>query len=165
MTADLADFKQALSRWASGVTVVTTLSAEGHPKGMTASSFTSVSINPLLILICVKQGLYTHHLITESGFFAVNMLAHSQIEWGKLFAGMMPEVEDRFADIRYTQAVTGAPILPNVIGWVDCRLHQAFDSGDHTIFVGQVVAAHGTTEGQPLIYANRAWGTFQPPES
>lgn len=162
MSVDTQTFKQALAQWASGVTVITTCKPDGTPKGMTASAFSSVSLDPPLVLTCIGKKLYTHQLVAEAGFFAVNILGQEHIEWGKRFAGMYPEIEDRFADIAHTTAVTGAPILPNVSGWVDCKLHASYDGGDHTIFVGQVLAAAGTDSSSPLMYFNRSWGTFTP---
>jgi len=163
MTVDPQTFKQTLAQWASGVTVVTTCMEDGSPKGMTASAFSSVSAEPPLILVCISKNLLTHDVIAEQKVFAVNILKQGQEHWGKLFAGMFPEVEDRFADIATTTAETGAPILPDVLGWLDCRVHNQVDGGSHTIFIGEVLAAHGTEGGgNPLMYYNRAWGTFQP---
>jgi flavin reductase len=161
MSDSVEQFKQALSNWASGVTIVTTRDVNDMPKGMTASSFASVSLDPLLVLVCVNQSLYTHQLIEQSGFFAVNILSTDQLEWGQVFAGMKPEIEDRFKQINYTTAQTGAPILPGVPGWVDCRVYRADTAGDHTIFLGEVVAAGGSSTGDPLIYARRQWGKVE----
>ena len=156
MSIDVQSFKETLAHWASGVTVVTTL-AEGRPVGITASSLTSVSLEPPQILICVSRKLFTHQAIQQSGVFAVNILGADHLEWGMRFAGMLPELADRFAGIELQQGVTGAPILPDVLGWLDCRLRHAFDGGDHTIFVGEVVAAGATEERSPLLYFNRTW--------
>lgn len=164
MAVDPQNFKQTLAQWASGVTVVTTCMEDGTPKGMTASAFSSVSAEPPLILVCISKNLITHDAIEKSGFFAVNILARSQEDWGKLFAGMMPEIEDRFADIDTITAETGAPILPDVLGWLDCRVHNQVDGGSHSIFIGEVLAADESGEGQPLMYFNRSWGTFAPDE-
>ena len=156
MAIDGQVFRSTLARWASGVSVVTSLH-DGQRVGITASSFTSVSLEPPRILICVAKRLFTHHVIEESGFFAVNILTTEQLEWGMRFAGLLPEQEDRFEGIATTTAATGAPGFPDVLGWVDCRLMHAYDGGDHTIFVGQVEAAHSTTAGEPLLYFSRQW--------
>jgi len=153
---DVQSFKDALAHWTSGVTVVTT-QMDGRPVGITASSLTSVSLAPPQILICVARKLYTHQVIEQSGVFAVNILGTDHLEWGMRFAGMTPELADRFADIELQRGVTGAPILPDVLGWLDCRLRHAYDGGDHTIFVGEVVAAGATEERSPLLYFNRTW--------
>jgi len=156
MGIDGQTFRSTLARWASGVSVVTSL-YEGQRVGITASSFTSVSLEPPRILICVAKRLFTHRVIEESRIFAVNILTTEQLEWGMRFAGLLPEQEDRFHGIVTTTAVTGAPLFPNVLGWVDCRLACAYDGGDHTIFVGQVEAAHSAAQGDPLLYFSRQW--------
>lgn len=149
-------FKNCLAQWASGVTVVT--SADGDQRvGITASSFTSVSLEPPRILICVDKRLYTHTLIERSQVFAVNILSEDQLELGMRFAGLLPELADRFAGIECSTAVTGAPILPGGLAWLDCRLVYAYEGGDHTIFVGEVEAAHAQEPGDPLLYYSRQW--------
>jgi flavin reductase (DIM6/NTAB) family NADH-FMN oxidoreductase RutF len=155
MGVDVQDFKNALSHWTTGVTVVTTRSGERHI-GITVSSLTSLSLEPPQILVCVARKLHTHAAILESGVFAVNILSVEQIKWGMRFAGMIPEDGDRFADIEFDTATTGCAILPGVLGWLDCTLRHAYDGDDHTIFVGEVVAA-GFQEGAPLLYFNRHW--------
>jgi flavin reductase (DIM6/NTAB) family NADH-FMN oxidoreductase RutF len=148
-------FKQVMSRFAAGVTVVTTLHGE-VPIGVTATAFSSLSIEPPLVLVCIAKGLFTHETITASEVFAVNFLTNEQLHWGKLFAGMLPDTEDRFAEVEWFTKETGAPLLPGVLAWVDCSLHTTYDGGDHSIFVGQVEAAHAS-DGQPLAYFNRGW--------
>lgn len=154
-------FKEALRQWVAGVTVVTTRVGD-KINGMTASSFTSVSINPHLILIAIDARTSSYPLIHESGIFAANILHTGQIDWAKRFAGMYPEITDRFFDIDYTTATTGAPILPDVIGWVDCKVYGAHKAGDHTIFVGEVIDAAGAGGKPPLLYHSRQWGQFSP---
>lgn len=155
MSVDVQDFKNALAHWATGVTVVTTCSGQQHV-GITASSLTSLSLDPPQILICVARRLFTHKAIQETGAFAVNILNVEQLQWGMRFAGLISEQADRFAGIDYTTAVTGCAILPGVLGWLDCTLRHAYDGDDHTIFVGEVVAA-GFQPGAPLLYFNRHW--------
>lgn len=156
MSIDVQLFKDAMAHWASGVTVVTTHANE-RPVGITVSSLTSVSLDPPQILICVSRKLFTHQAIEQSGAFAVNILGTDHLEWGMRFAGMVPELSDRFAGIATHVAVTGAPILSDVLGWLDCRVRHAYDGGDHTIFVGEVMAAGASEERSPLLYFNRTW--------
>ena len=153
---DAQTFKETLAHWATGVTVVTT-NAQGRAVGITASSFTSLSVSPPRVLISVNKRLYTHQAIRSSGFFAVNILNEDQLEWGMRFAGMMPETDDRFAGIATFQAESGAPILPGVLAWVDCKVRERYDGVDHTIFIGEVLAAGASGEGNPLLYYNRQW--------
>jgi flavin reductase (DIM6/NTAB) family NADH-FMN oxidoreductase RutF len=166
MPVDPGLFKQVMARWSSGITVITS-AAEGQWQGITANSFASVSLNPPLVSVSIDKKLYIHSVIDTSRIFAANILSVDQVEWGKLFAGFYPEVEDRFSGMACQTAVTGSPILPDVIGWVDCQVRHAYDAGDHTIFVGEVVAGDTPVAVPPLAYHNRAWGEFvqQPPES
>jgi len=165
-TIDTQSFKDVLSHWASGVTVVTTRHAD-TPVGMTVSSFTGVSLHPAQILICVNQQAHTHAALVESGFFAVNLLASDQVEWGKRFAGQQPAVSDRFAGIDWSTAQTGAPILPCVVAWLDCQISQSFPASGHTIFLGAVIACALCTGDSPLLYYHRSWRSLadeKPPD-
>jgi flavin reductase (DIM6/NTAB) family NADH-FMN oxidoreductase RutF len=153
-------FKDALARWASGVTIVTTVQGDFW-KGTTVSAFTSVSLNPPLVMIGLVNRLFTRSLIAETGVFAVNILG-IQHEWlAKVFAGTVPEIEDRFAQATWTTAVTGSPILSDANGWVDCIVTQVIEAGDHTLFLGEVQAA-GNMDEAPLLYYHREWGEFEP---
>jgi flavin reductase (DIM6/NTAB) family NADH-FMN oxidoreductase RutF len=157
---DSHTFKQVLSHWASGVAVVTTL-YEQTPIGVTVSAFSSVSVEPPLILVCLAQKLFTHQVIASSGVFAVNILSAHQAELGKRFAGVYPQVTDRFAGLETTQAVTGCPILAEAAAWLDCRVRHSCAGGDHTIFVGEVLAASASEAHAPLLYFHRQWGRFE----
>ncbi len=161
MAIDPQSFRAAMAQWASGVTVVTSVH-KGQRVGITASSFSSVSLEPPRVLICVAKRLYTHQILLESKIFAVNILTAEQKEWGMRFAGLLPEDGDRFVDIETSSAETGAPLLPGVLGWVDCRLVSVHDEGDHSIFVGEVVAAGAADEGNPILYYHRQWRKLGP---
>jgi len=163
MAIDSQIFRATLAQWASGVTIVTAVH-NGQRVGITASSFSSVSLEPPRVLICVAKRLHTHKIIEESQAFAVNILSESQQEWGMRFAGKVPEGQDRFAGIEIFTATTGSPILPNVLGWLDCRLSAAFDAGDHSIFVGEALAVEAVSVGDPILYHNRQWRRLAPLE-
>ncbi len=153
-------FRQVMTQWASGVSVVTTVH-DAEWFGVTVSSFSSVSLRPPLVSVCIATNLYTHDVIRDSGVFAVNILSESQIELGKLFAGMMPDIEDRFAGMNIQTAETGCPILPEVMGWVDCRVWEAYPRRRPHDFCGEIVSGGVSTEAQsPLLYFNRKWGRF-----
>ena len=164
MGVDPRTYKETLAHWSSGVTVVTSL-ADGHPVGITASSFTSLSLDPPQVLISINKKLFTHGAVHESGRFAVSILRAEQVEWGKRFAGMIPEIEDRFAGIETFTAASGCPILSEALAWVDCEVRRMYDGEDHTIFVGEGMAAGvGRTPAgsedaaaAPLLYYNRQW--------
>src|SRR5262245_58013598 len=156
MPVDPQVFKQAMSQFASGVTVVTTVH-EGKRYGLTASSFSSLSLDPPLVLVCLARRTTAHGVIEKSGVFAVNVLAAQQLEFGMRFAGLLPGVQDRFQGISTTSAATGSPLLPGVLSWVDCRLWSRYDGGDHSIFVGEVIDLAATAADTPLLYHNRLW--------
>jgi hypothetical protein len=99
--------------------------------------------------------------MTESGHFAVNILSIDQVALGMRFAGMI-QVADRFEGLITTTAETGAPILSDLVAWLDCRTVELLDGGDHTIIVGEVLAAWQTGDRRPLLYTNRTWGQFEP---
>ncbi len=156
MAFSSTDFKRAMSQFASGVTVVTTRHGE-TPIGVTASSFTSLSLEPPLVLVSLNKQLFTHKVIAETGVFAVNVLSAQQLEIGMRFAGLRPEITDRFAGLKTYTAVTGSPLLPDSLAWVDCTLWATYDGGDHTIFVGEVKDLYVSDLDMPLLYHNRLW--------
>jgi flavin reductase (DIM6/NTAB) family NADH-FMN oxidoreductase RutF len=158
---DPATFRDVMAQWPSGVTVVTTL-VDGAWHGMTASSFSSVSLDPPLVSVCLDRRLYSHGLISAGGVFGVNVLAKDQAEVARRFAGMVPglEVADRFDGENWTTADTGVPLLDSALGWLDCRVVHEYPGGDHTIFVGEVVAGHAARRTAPLLFHSRGWGQF-----
>jgi flavin reductase (DIM6/NTAB) family NADH-FMN oxidoreductase RutF len=137
--------------------VTTRLGEEDH--GFTATSFTSLSLDPMLVLVCALKGQRGHGMIEQSGRFAVNVLGAPQQEVGVRFATALES--DRFVGLSVLRAVTGSPILPGTLAWVDCALHAAHAGGDHTIFVGEVVAAEAPGGQEPLVYHDRRWGGFR----
>lgn len=148
-------FKGAMSRFASGVTVVT-MCVSGVNHGLTVSAFTSVSAEPPLILVCLGKRQRSHALLDSSGGFAVNILSAAQQDLGARFAVAPPE--DRFSGLDCFTAHTGAPILRGSLAWMDCRIRTTLDSGDHGIFIGEVLALGiAEEEQQPLVYYDRSW--------
>jgi flavin reductase (DIM6/NTAB) family NADH-FMN oxidoreductase RutF len=147
MPIDDVRFRHALAHFASGVTVVTTAHA-GRLYGMTVSSFASLSLKPPLVLICVEQNLITHTAITDAGWFAVNILEHSQEELSRRFA---TREDDKFTDVAWHTGRAGMPLLDGALTTIECRLHDTFPGGDHTIFVGEVIEAE-VGRGSPLLY-------------
>ena len=157
-------FREAMSRFASGVTVVT--AHRGDERfGITASSFTGVSMEPPLVLVCIARNLHTHAAIEESRAFAVNILGVHQLEVGQRFAGLTPETGDRFAGLAWSVGLTGAPLLDGSLAALDCRLHARHGGGDHTIFVGSVAEVRMASEKAPLLYHNRLWRRSETLES
>ena len=157
---DTSEFRRVLGHFATGVTVVTTVRGGGLPCGLTANAFCSVSLEPRLVLVCVDKRADSHDCIRGAGVFAVNMLSEGKGEaLARRFAGC--ETEEKFVGVAFHAEHTGAPVLDEALAWLDCRLTQEVDGGDHTVFMGEVVAAD-TTEGTPLLYYRGGYGRFAP---
>lgn len=132
-------FRQVMGRFATGVTVVTS-SHQGKLAGLTVNAFCSVSLNPPLVLICVDLQSATLPVIRESGTFVVNMLTNEQEGLSRCFATSSQERYEHFCHASYHVAATGAPVLDDVLAFVDARVVAEYPGGDHSIFLGQVVA-------------------------
>jgi flavin reductase (DIM6/NTAB) family NADH-FMN oxidoreductase RutF len=149
------EFKQTLSCWASGVTIVTTRREDGI-HAMTASSFSSLSLDPPLIMLAVSKKTRTHNQIAEQRCFGVMILHSGQQEVSNCGAGFRGEEGNYLTGISFEEAITGAPILKDCLAWLDCSLYASHDGGDHTIYVGKVEAT-GCHEGAPLLWFNRGY--------
>lgn len=136
-----------MSHFASGVTVVTTADA-GYLAGITVSSFASLSLEPTLVLICIDKRASSHAAIASSGMFAVNILAEDQAHLSQRFAA--PNVE-KFVPGSFTLSERGLPLLTGTLAAIECRVVNVLPGGDHTIFIGEVVAAQ-VGQGRPLLY-------------
>jgi flavin reductase len=144
-------FRKALGHFATGVTVVT-VDDGALVHGMTANAFTSVSLDPLLILVCIGKKARTHRLVTEHTRFGVNVLADNHEEWARYFA--LPEQDGITGErlgIRFTRTALGTPMLDGGLARLDCRRVSFHDAGDHSICVG-VVEDVQMADGQPLIF-------------
>lgn len=154
MAIDSHQFRTVCGRFATGVTVVTAV-VDGEPYGMTANAFCSVSLDPPLVLVCIDRRAAFHDRVARAGAFAVNLLAARQREISDRFAGRRPDLADRFSGLAWRPGATGAPVLDGGLGHLDCRLWAAYDGGDHTIYVGQVVDAAvvgGADADDPLLF-------------
>jgi len=137
-----------MGRFATGVTVVTTRGDDDHLCGMTANAVASLSLAPPLVLIAVDRLSHSHGCFKKNGCFAINVLASGQEELSRRFAKTGPK---DFSDLATTTALTGAPILTDTLGYVDCRIVDVLPGGDHEIFIGEIVAGE-MREGRPLIF-------------
>lgn len=156
MPVDAGEFRNALGRFASGVTVMTVRTTDGGDRGMTASAFSSLSLDPPLVLVCVKKGNTMDLALRGAAGFAVNLLAQDQVALSNRFAGYSAAPADRVDDLDISRGpFSGAAWLPGAIARLDCALHQVLDGGDHHIYLGRVEAvdAPGAREDQrPLLY-------------
>lgn len=141
-----------MRRFATGITVVTALPPRQPPVGVTVNSLTSVSLTPPLVLICIGNYLRVRGAIEAAGAFAVSLLHGGQEEISRRFAGQRPG-DDPFAGLRTAAGpVTGAPLLAETLGHLECQVVGAHPGGDHTIFVGEVLTAAATAEQPALVY-------------
>lgn len=145
-------FRGMMSRFATGVTVMTTV-RDGTPHGMTANAVTSVSLDPLLVLVSVERRTVMAEQVTASGVFALSFLAADQRAVSDRFAD--PERSlgaEQFSDLGHVAAGTGSPVLPEGLGWLDCRVWAIYDGGDHLLVVGEVLALEEGPQDRPLLY-------------
>ncbi len=152
------EFRAALGRFASGVTVITVETAEGHIHGMTANAFCSVSLQPPLVLVCIDHLAETYLRVRERGEFGVSVLREDQEALSEFFADpeRNPDAAYRLG-IRFRKMKTGTPVLETALANLDCRVVVAHATGDHTIFVGEVREVT-LSEGTPLLYFRGQYG-------
>jgi 3-hydroxy-9,10-secoandrosta-1,3,5(10)-triene-9,17-dione monooxygenase reductase component len=141
-------FRSVMGNFATGVTVVTATSPDG-PVGMTANAVCSLSLDPLLLLVCFDQTARTLTVVRETERFGVNVLAAGQEDLARLFASKLPEVE-KFAGVQHS-VHDGIPVIDGALAWVGCTLQELIPGGDHTIGIGAVTAAEAA-KGEPLVW-------------
>jgi flavin reductase (DIM6/NTAB) family NADH-FMN oxidoreductase RutF len=141
-------FRSVMGQFATGVTVVTVATPDG-PVGMTANAVCSLSLEPVLLLVCFDNDARTLPVVRETGRFGVNVLASHQEDLARLFASKRPERE-KFAGVAHT-VHDGIPVIEGVLAWVGCRLERLVPGGDHTIGIGAVEAAEAG-RGEPLLW-------------
>ncbi len=149
------DFKNALGSWAAGVTIVTT-EYENEVYGLTVSSFSSLSIDPLLILVCIAKGNHMEKLLPISRQFAVSILATGQEEISNTFAISGRDPVRNLGVPCYTLE-TGSPIISGSAAWLDCKVRELVDGGDHIIAIGEVLQAGAEEGAAPLLYFRRSY--------
>lgn len=154
-----SEFRRILGHWVSGVAIVATRGRNGKLCGLTANAIASVSLEPPLVLVCVEHNADSHQCIREAGVFSINMLCSNQERIARRFATW--EVDTKFEGLAFHTEVTGSPILDDALAWVDCRVHDEHAAGDHTIFVGEVVAGDAK-EDAPLLYYRGGYGRLIP---
>jgi flavin reductase (DIM6/NTAB) family NADH-FMN oxidoreductase RutF len=155
------DFRDAVGAFATGINVITTRSEE-NGYGLTANAFSSVSLDPPLVLICVGSTSQGCEVIQQIGAFAVNVLSDGQEPLSRFFASKdRPRGRDAFRDVPHSEAITGCPLLDGAVAQMDCRLHDAHEAGDHMIFIGAVVALNIDPEAKPLIFHGGSYGVLK----
>ena len=156
MSLDSEKLRQAMRAWTTGVAIVTSIH-EGQQYGMTVNSFTSISLEPPLISVTLKQLTHTHDLVVKSGMFAVTILAAEQQELSMRFAGKLPNITDRFDGVQTERLFSDIPVFKNGLAFFHCRVVNSMPVGENTLFVAEVIAAQGEGAGDPLVYHNREY--------
>ena len=152
-TVDASTFRRAMGSFPTGVTVVTVASGNGSMHGITVNSFSSVSLDPMLVLVCLNETSHGIGLIERAGAFAVNVLSSEQQDVSHWFANRYrPAGSTMFDGVPFEVGVTGCPVLVDATASFDCRLRQSHRAGDHLIVLGEVVALVHRPQLEPLIF-------------
>ncbi len=149
--------RRVAGTFATGVTAITTL-VDGEPHGCAANAVTSLSLDPPLMLVCLARSSNTHASLTSSGAFAINILDHSA-ESRALCRSLARRSNDKFAGVAFKRGKIGVPILAQAMSWLECEVADSHDSGDHTIFIGRVLAAEDA-ERLPLLFFRGRFGSL-----
>lgn len=156
---DTKELRQVFSQFPTGVTVITTRTADGEPIGVTASSFNTVSISPTLILWSIDKGARSLEAFKSCEYFAVNILSDKQIPISNRFAG---RGQDKFGGINYTSGLGDAPLIPEALTQLQCKNWNVYEGGDHLIMVGEVVDYNVTPNARPLVFSQGSYSQASP---
>jgi 3-hydroxy-9,10-secoandrosta-1,3,5(10)-triene-9,17-dione monooxygenase reductase component len=148
MAIPASELRRVMGHFATGVAIITTRNAEGEPAGLTANALTSVSLDPPLVLVCVDKGADCYACFDESRRFAVNVLSEEQEGLSRKFA---TKGADKFEGVGYRVGEGGCALLDAAVAWLDCRIVQSHDAGDHTIHVAEVTGGDAA-ERPPLLF-------------
>jgi flavin reductase (DIM6/NTAB) family NADH-FMN oxidoreductase RutF len=151
MTLDASTYRRMIGHFVTGVTVVSS-SAEGRLHGMTANSVTSVSLEPLLLLVCVDKRATAHREIEAAGRFAVNILNASQEGLARVFSAPAAASDADLRGVPYRLGPHGSPLIDGCLAWLECELDRSVEAGDHTIFIGRVLGGEIGDDAPPLLY-------------
>jgi flavin reductase (DIM6/NTAB) family NADH-FMN oxidoreductase RutF len=157
---DSSLYRRACGQFATGITVVTVVDSEGHPHGMTVNSFSSVSLDPPLVLVSIdlRNAILGHFLATS--FFAINVLAEHQENLSQRFSST---AANRFDGIEWRPAISGTPLLDEALAHLECSVVRTFEAGDHTVLIGEVLRAC-YRNGKPLVYFDRRYQSLSDPD-
>ena len=152
-------FRRVLGHYPTGVCVVAAMQPDGTAAGLAVGSFTSVSLDPPLVLFCPDKGSTSWPKIREVGQFCINILAHDQQDVCQRFAS---KGGNKFAGLEYRLSKYRTPILSNVLAWIDCALHTVHEAGDHFIVLGFVRELGVVRAEHPLVFLTGSYGRFAP---
>jgi 3-hydroxy-9,10-secoandrosta-1,3,5(10)-triene-9,17-dione monooxygenase reductase component len=155
---DEAKFRQVLGHYPTGVVVVTAIADDGQPAGLAIGSFSSVSLDPPLVAFYPGKSSSSWPRIATAGSFCVNILGEQQEDVSRVFAG---KGADKFASIGWRPGRTGAPVINDVIAWIECTIERVDDAGDHYVVLGRVVDLDIGADGGPLIFFRGGYGRYE----
>jgi flavin reductase (DIM6/NTAB) family NADH-FMN oxidoreductase RutF len=153
------EFRGIIGHFATGVTVITTAAGD-QLHGMTANAVTSLSLDPVMVLICVDKTTHTHRVLDQGGVFTVNVLGEHQEAVSRIFAKKSEPEKGALRGQEFRLGETGAPILADCLAFLECRVAGTFDGGDHTIFLGGVVSEGVVEEMRPLLFYRGGYHTL-----
>jgi flavin reductase (DIM6/NTAB) family NADH-FMN oxidoreductase RutF len=152
-------YRQVLGNYPTGVCIVTAVGPDGQSIGMVVGSFTSLSLDPPLVAFSPSRSSASWARIAPAGHFCVNVLAADQLDLCRRFTA---KSGDRFEDVAHRHTATGAPLIDNIVAWIDCTLEAVQDGGDHHIVIGRVQALGVERGERPLLFFNGQYGEFVP---
>jgi flavin reductase (DIM6/NTAB) family NADH-FMN oxidoreductase RutF len=151
VSVDPIEFRSIIGHFATGVTVITTAAGQ-ELQGMTANAVASLSLDPVMVLICVEKSTHTHRLLEAGGVFTVNILGEHQEDVSRTFARRAEPEAGSLRGVPFVFGKTGSPRLEDCLAFLECRISNALDGGDHTIFLGEVVAEGIVNDVKPLMF-------------
>jgi len=151
MSMDAAHYRQIIGHFATGVTVITT-SADGWLHGMTANALTSLSLDPLLLLVCVDKTAHAHEQIAKAGRFGVNILCEDQEDISRTFAATHEPEQGRLQVVAFHFGPEETPVLDGCLAYLECEVTEQLAGGDHTVYIGRVIGGEVVGEGPPLLF-------------
>jgi flavin reductase (DIM6/NTAB) family NADH-FMN oxidoreductase RutF len=159
VAVDPLEFRGIIGHFATGVTVITTAAGD-QLHGMTANAVSSLSLDPVMVLICVDKTTYTHRVLDEGGVFTVNILGEQQEGVSRIFAKKGAPETGTLRGQAFHLGETGAPILEGCLAYVECRVVNVMEGGDHSIFLGEVVSEGVEEEMRPLLFYRGGYHTL-----
>jgi flavin reductase (DIM6/NTAB) family NADH-FMN oxidoreductase RutF len=154
MTLEPEALRRAMRTWTTGVTIVTARAGEER-HGMTVSAFTSISLDPPLVLVSLANTTRTGNLVRQSGYFGVTVLAAGQRHISEVFAGKVDDGGDRFAGVETGTLESGVDLIEGGLAWLDCRVVEVIAVGKNHLYLGEVIAVRSAEGGEPLVYFDR----------
>ena len=161
MGVDPQEFRTVIGSFATGVTVITA-AADGMLQGMTANAVTSVSLDPILVLVCIDKGTHTHGIVERGRAFAINVLGANQEDVSRLFAQKAAPERGTLRGQPFRIGRTGVPILEDSLAYLECRVTEMLEGGDHSMFLGEVVSQGAAPGGEPLLFFRGRYRTLTP---